>query len=86
MRLVVVIEAGRSMRDFEMRVFDADLRRRIPGLAGWSYTHQTGELTLDFGEVDEGLLKTKIEDCLKKLGVAGKVRVDFMEMTWEWGR
>jgi hypothetical protein len=85
--LRVTFDTGvkRDLTDKQMATLDAKLRTRIPQLVGWSYSPLTGELTLDFGDVEDNALLTKIEDWKAKSDCVKALRFEFIGMikTWE---
>ena len=84
MKLTLDVGIKRDMDDKEMDVLDRALRRAIPVLFGWSYSPLTGELTLDFGDVDENVMLARIEDYKAKAKAVKVLRLEFMEMVKEW--
>jgi hypothetical protein len=67
-----------------MATLDSKLRTKIPQLVGWSYSPLTGELTLDFGDVDDNALLKKIEDWQSKSDAVKKLRFEFLGLIKEW--
>lgn len=76
--------ANYNLTDKEMAMLDKKLRTRIPLLMGWSYSPVTGELTLDFGDIDDNAMLAKIEDWKAKAECVKTLRFEFMEMVKEW--
>ena len=84
MKLTLDIGVGRDFSGEEISVLDRALRRVIPELVGWSYSPLTGELTLDFGDVDENVVLARIEDYKAKAKAVKVLRFEFMELVKEW--
>jgi hypothetical protein len=84
MKLTLDTGIKKDLTDKQMATLDAKLRSRIPQLEGWSYSPLTGELTLDFGDVEDNALLTKIEDWKAKSDGTAKLRFEFMEVVKEW--
>ena len=84
MRLTVDTGIKKDLTGKQMATLDSKLRTRIPQLVGWSYSPLTGELTLDFGDVEDSAMLTKIEDWQAKADSIKKLRFEFMEMTKQW--
>jgi len=83
-KLTLDFGVRKDLTDREMAALDAKLRARIPGLVGWSYSPSTGELTLDFGNVEDNALLTKTEDWKVKANCVKVVRLEFLDMVKEW--
>ncbi len=83
--MIVILDTGKlqDLTDAQMKTLDSKLRSRFLGLIGWSYSPLTGELTLDFGEVDEEALLTKIADIEAKAEGKRK-RLELLEMIKRW--
>jgi len=81
MRLTIDFGAG---KDIAVEKLDRVLRTAIPGLVGWSYTHETGELTLDFADTEDNALITKIQDWLQKAGGRRVMRFEILGTIREW--
>ena len=86
MRLTVDTGIKKDLTGKQMATLDSKLRTIIPQLIGWSYSPLTGELNLDFSDVEDSALLTKIEDWKAKCDSVAKLRFEFMEMTKEWQR
>ena len=84
MRLTVDTGIKKDLTGKQMATLDSKLRTRIPVLVGWSYSPLTGELTLDFGDVEDDAMLTKIEDWKSKTDSVKKLRFEFMDMVKEW--
>ena len=84
MNLTLDTGVKKDLTDKQMATLDAKLRSRIPQLVGWSYSPLTGELTLDFGDVEDNAMLMKIEDWKTKADCVKKLRFEFVEMTKEW--
>lgn len=84
MKLTLDSGVKKDLTAGQMATLDNKLRTRIPQLVGWSYSPLTGELTLDFGDVEDNALLTKIEDWKAKSDSVAKLRFEFMEMMKEW--
>ena len=83
LRLLLDMGVKRDLTDKEMATLDKKLRTRIPQLVGWSYSPLTGELMLDFGEVEDGALLRKMGDWRSKADCVKILRFEFMEMVKE---
>jgi len=83
--VIVILDTGKlqDLTDAQMKTLDSKLRSRFLGLISWSYSPLTGELTLDFGEVDEEALLTKIADIEAKAEGKRK-RLELLEMIKRW--
>ena len=84
MRLTVDTGIKKDLTGKQMATLDSKLRTRIQVLVGWSYSPLTGELTLDFGDVEDDAMLTKIEDWKSKTDNVKKLRFEFMDMVKEW--
>jgi hypothetical protein len=84
--LILTVDTGvkRDLTDIQMAALDVKLRTRIPQLVGWSYSPLTGELTLDFGEVEDSSLLAKIDDWLAKADGVKALRFGILEMVKQW--
>jgi hypothetical protein len=84
--LILTVDTGvkRDLTDIQMTALDVKLRTRIPQLVSWSYSSLTGELTLDFGEVEDSSLLAKIQDWLAKADGVKVLRFGILEMVKEW--
>ncbi len=82
----VTFDSGvkKDLTDKEMFMLDKKLRTRMPLLVGWSYSPLTGELTLDFGDVEDNAVLAKIEDWKSKAECVKTLRFEFMGMVKEW--
>jgi len=83
-KLTLDIGVGRDFSGEEISVLDRVLRGVILELVGWSYSPLTGELTLDFGDVDENVVLVRIEDYKAKAKAVKVLRFEFMELVKEW--
>lgn len=84
MKLTLNSGVKKDLTGEQMATLDAKLRTRIPQLIGWNYSPLTGELMLDFGDVEDNALLTKIEDLMAKSDCIAKLRLEFMGMNKEW--
>jgi hypothetical protein len=84
MKLTLNTGIKKDLTSAQMATLDSKLRTRIPQLEGWSYSPLTGELILDFGDVEDNALLTKIEDWKAKSDGVKKLKLEFMEMIKEW--
>jgi hypothetical protein len=84
MKLTLDTGIKQDLTAAQMATLDSKLRTRIPQLVGWSYSPLTGELTLDFGDVDDNALLKKIEDWQSKSDAVKKLRFEFLELIKEW--
>ena len=84
MKLTLDVGVKKDLTDKEISVLDRVLRGVISELVGWSYSLLTGELTLDFGDVDENVMLARIEDYKAKAKAVKVLRLEFMEMVKEW--
>jgi len=84
MNLTLDTGIKKDLTGAEIATLDNKLRTRIPQLVGWSYSPLTGELTLDFGEVEDEALKQKIESWVAKGDSKRKLRFELMEMVKQW--
>lgn len=84
--MILTVDTGvkRDLTDIQMTALDVKLRTRIPQLVSWSYSSLTGELTLDFGEVEDSSLLAKIQDWLAKADGVKVLRFGILEMVKEW--
>jgi len=83
-KLTLDVGVKKDLTDKEMSVLDRTLRGVISELVGWSYSPLTGELTLDFGDVDENVVLVRIEDYKAKAKAVKVLRLEFMELVKEW--
>ena len=84
MKLTLDVGVKKDLTDKEISVLDRTLRGVISELVGWSYSPLTGELTLDFGDVDENVVLVRIEDYKAKAKAVKVLRLEFMELVKEW--
>ena len=61
------LEYGKLPVDKPVMLWDTELRKLFPRLVGWSYSYDTGELELDFGEEIEQLVKSRCEEANTRL-------------------
>jgi len=84
MRLTIVLEFKRDLSGSEIAKLDAELRKRIPELVGWSYSSLTGELTLDFGDAEDLSLLRRVEEWVAKAeGRKRRFEIIGVEKEWE---
>lgn len=84
MKLTVDIGFKKDLTDREIARLDAELRKAIPTLVGWSYSPLTGELTLDFGENEDNAILAKINDWASKANAKRVLRFEFIDLVKEW--
>jgi hypothetical protein len=84
MNLTLDTGVKKDLTDKQMATLDNKLRTRIPQLVGWSYSPLTGELTLDFGDVEDKAILAKIEDWKTRADSIKKLRFELLEMSKEW--
>ena len=89
--MIIEIDTGKKqdLTGKQMAILDTKLSAKLANLVGWGYSPITGELTLDFGDVDEqqliSVLKSKL-DAASSEGKFLRVRILDVEMTNEDAR
>jgi len=88
MRLILDTGVTQDLTSAQIIAVNTKLRNNIPNLVSWSYSPLTGELTLDWGDVDEDALRTKLRNARDKLKTDyPKVRALYLiilEMIKKW--
>jgi hypothetical protein len=84
MKLTLDSGIRKDLTATQIAALDSKLRTSIPQLVGWSYSPLTGELTLDFGNVDDNAMLTKIDNWVTQTGSVRKLRFEFIEMIKQW--
>jgi hypothetical protein len=84
MKLTLGSGTKKDLTATQIAALDSKLRTRIPQLVGWGYSPLTGELTLDFGDVDDNAMLTKIDNWITQTDSVRKLRLEFLDMIKKW--
>jgi len=88
MRVVLNTGVIQDLTSNQIRTLDSRIRTRVPALTGWSYSPLTGELVLDWGDIDDNTIRTKARNAWNNLKtdypkIALRLLI-FLEMIKEW--